>query len=397
MLLLSLLFAFVQHVNASKYLTVTFDPETPDAPSQAYVDGLIQNFFISNDGLVQFESANFTGHKCFGLFADGLNASASWPDEGIIMSSGLPENIVGPNDSGSETESWGLPGDADLNALVSSGTNDACVIEFQFACPPETAAFTPEVNFNYVFGSEEYLEYVFEEFNDVFGFFLNDQNIALVPGTIDTPVTIDTVNNVTNTEFFVDNTGPIRENNQADGYTTLLTATASPADGTNTIKLAIADVGDGQYDSWVLLQAGTFSCTPLTPNPTESPTKNPTKSPTKNPTESPTPSLLQAPPAPAPSAPVPSWCPGELGTDFCLDECVQCTTDGKRPGCVYHHEVGGGKGGGKCSLQCIGCGGTCGLLNAKGKNKNNGKPKPVPGCASQACVNQGKYAEACGV
>ncbi|KAL9180850.1 hypothetical protein ACHAXT_011303 [Thalassiosira profunda] len=116
-----------------------------------------------------------------------------------------------------------------------------------------------------------------------------------------------------------------------------------------------------------------------TKNPTASPTKNPTESPTKNPTKSPT------------ESPTVSWCPGDIDADFCLpyDECVQCTaTDdegGEIPGCVYHHEVGGGK----CSLQCISCGSTCGLLNAEDKNQNNGKPKPVPGCASQTCVNQG--------
>lgn len=47
--------------------------------------------------------------------------------------------------------------------------------------------------FSFVFASEEYNEYVNSSFNDVFGFFVNGVNIALVPGT-STPVAINSVN-----------------------------------------------------------------------------------------------------------------------------------------------------------------------------------------------------------
>ena len=67
------------------------------------------------------------------------------------------------------------------------------------------------ISFKYVFGSEEYLELV-NSFNDAFGFFLTgtsnpaggnyvDQNLAIVPGTANTPVTIDNVNDMVNAAF----------------------------------------------------------------------------------------------------------------------------------------------------------------------------------------------------
>ena len=96
------------------------------------------------------------------------------------------------------------------------------------------------INFNYVFGSEEYPEFVNAGFNDAFGFFLSgpnptggmyvDQNLAIVPGTANTPVSIFNVNNVSNSAYYVDNgdgfTAPQNSDPtviQFDGFTTPLT------------------------------------------------------------------------------------------------------------------------------------------------------------------------------
>lgn len=46
----------------------------------------------------------------------------------------------------------------------------------------------------YVFSSDKYNEYVHSVHNDVFAFFVNGDNCALVPGTAD-PVSINTINN----------------------------------------------------------------------------------------------------------------------------------------------------------------------------------------------------------
>ena len=100
--------------------------------------------------------------------------------------------------------------------------------------------------------------------SDVFGFFIDGNNIALIPGTT-TPIAINNVNAGDNSSFFRDNNdgtpGPI--NLQYNGFTTVLTAQAlGLTPGTHTLKLAIADVGDGSFDSGVFLQGGSLTVTP---------------------------------------------------------------------------------------------------------------------------------------
>ncbi len=129
------------------------------------------------------------------------------------------------------------------------------------------------VQFNYVFGSEEYCEYVGSNFNDVFGFFISgpgitgNQNIALIPSTT-TPVAINNVNHITNSAYYINN----NTNNPCqaygafnlaecalDGWTTVFTAVAqlTPC-STYHIKLALADIADGALMSAVFLQANSF-------------------------------------------------------------------------------------------------------------------------------------------
>jgi hypothetical protein len=165
----------------------------------------------------------------------------------------------------------GLPGDTDLDGLIPGFfTLDATILEFDF----ETAG--GDVFFNYIFASEEYNEFVDSEFNDVFGFFLNGVNIALIPGTT-TPVSINNVNLGVNSAFYNNNDPsdlgtPTPFNIEYDGFTTKFTAQAlGLGAGTHRIKLAIADAGDRVLDSAVFIQAGSFSDTPDDPQKTPEP------------------------------------------------------------------------------------------------------------------------------
>ncbi|HBI42151.1 MAG TPA: hypothetical protein DDY78_04740, partial [Planctomycetales bacterium] len=177
-------------------------------------------------------SAKFTG----GMPSIGFDA-------GIILSTGLADSVVGPNKSTGTSKGLGTPGDTDLDAIIAPAkTNDATVLEFDFV-PKGTV-----LKFNFVFGSDEYNEFV-SSFNDVFAFFLNNKNVALLPGT-NTPVSIKNVNLNTNSQFFRNNalpgdvspaTPPLLDI-ECDGLTTVLTVTASVNPNvTNHIKLAIAD------------------------------------------------------------------------------------------------------------------------------------------------------------
>jgi hypothetical protein len=177
---------------------------------------------------------------------------------GVLLSSGSVggerSSVLGPNTADDMTTELGLAGDADLDPLAAFPTRDATVLEFDFV--PET----DQIRFDYVFGSEEYNEYVGDVYNDVFGFFVNGENCAVV-GDDAQPITINTINNDLNADLYVDNELPDAAHaTELDGFTTVLTCTADVQAGeSNHIKLAIADASDYALDSTVLIAAGTFS------------------------------------------------------------------------------------------------------------------------------------------
>jgi hypothetical protein len=204
-------------------------------------------------------------------------------ESGIVMSSGkvqtYPEDaacsqgVEGPNTCYEATgvkaqgpagwtnaTSLEAPGDEALTTLSGFQTFDATVLEFDFV--PQH----PTVQFSYVFGSDEYNDFSNTPYNDVFAFFINGNNCALVPGTGE-PVAVNTINNgndqegadVTphHPELFRDNVRPEPTiQSQMDGLTSMLTCTANVTPGQpNHMRLAIADASDPIYDSAVFIQS----------------------------------------------------------------------------------------------------------------------------------------------
>lgn len=188
-------------------------------------------------------------------------------DSGVIISTGHIGLVEGANVS--EYSGWMhfLPGDEDLNALVPGyQTFDSTVIEFDFVADADT------VSFQYVFASEEYNEWVNSQYNDVFGFYMDGKNIALIPGS-DVPVTINNVNggnpygtNASNPQYYINNSvwdGGGQLYTGMDGLTVVLSAEADVVPGqVHHMKLVIADAGDFYYDSNVFLKAASFVSRP---------------------------------------------------------------------------------------------------------------------------------------
>lgn len=171
-----------------------------------------------------------------GTFTDGI-ASGIGMESGILLTSGYASSAVGPNDSGS-----------------TSGPGLFSKLEFDFVTT------TGSLFFNYVFGSEEYLEWVNSAFNDKFELFVNGANVAIVPGTVNTPVEIDTVNATVNPTLFNNNTSGAF-NVEYDGFTDVFTASVSGLDtsAVHSMVFHVYDVGDSALDSGVFIQSGTFS------------------------------------------------------------------------------------------------------------------------------------------
>jgi len=213
--------------------------------------------------------------------------------------------VAGPNtaDGTTTTFSSDPTPDSDLQALAN------------FSCPPDSSCqifdkavlefdFIPAgslVTLRYVMTSEEYNEFANSQFNNVFGFFVNGVNRALLPDGV-TPVSINNMNggnpadcsngidddgdglidgadpdcttpgdNIVgedhhNSGFYINNDcsdpdggTPCPISIQADGLTVVLTMIAPVNPGVvNHAKLAIADAGDSLLDSWVFIEAGSF-------------------------------------------------------------------------------------------------------------------------------------------
>jgi hypothetical protein len=216
-------------------------------------------------------SATYTGaNSASGTFVDGVSSGINI-ESGIILTSGTAVDAVGPNQNGAvpeilggggssddTTTILGLGGDPDLTILAGFDTYDASVLEFRF-----TTASKGDLAFNFVFASEEYIDYVNSPFNDVFGFFVDGVNIGLVPGTTD-PITVNTVNPVSNTAYFNQNISvspppPAPFDIEYDGFTTVITAQLLDLNaGEHTMKLAIADGSDHILDAAVFIEAGSF-------------------------------------------------------------------------------------------------------------------------------------------
>lgn len=220
----------------------------------------VQNHLVGT-GVTVF-NINYSGaQSAAGTFYGNTNLGVS---AGVLLTSGDINIAIGPNNSTSAgVANNSATVDADLSSFIAPITvYDICKLEFDFVPQSDT------IKFNYVFGSDEYPEYVGTGFNDCFGFFLsgpgifgpyqnNGTNIALIPGT-NTPVAINNVNQNLNTQYYIDNFGG--QTIQYDGFTTVLTAIHHViACDTFHIKLCIGDGQDHIFDSGVFLEENSFS------------------------------------------------------------------------------------------------------------------------------------------
>ena len=231
-------------------------------------DSLIKGTLIGGDC---FEVSGITSAgnvASRGIFSNG-GASIDIA-EGLVLCTGNVNVLPGPNMSPNVNGGFATNtvDDSNLSTILGGNQFDLAKIEFDFVPTSDM------IQFDYVFGSEEYCEYVGSQYNDVFGFFISgpgisgSQNLALIPGT-NAPITINAVNHNSNSAYYVNNNNfnpcqgqPVKAIafNQLDGWTVRLTAMAQviPCE-TYHIKLVIADVADAIYSSAVFLKANSFN------------------------------------------------------------------------------------------------------------------------------------------
>jgi hypothetical protein len=275
-------------------------PYNPQSPLSALTGALI----AQNTGLnivkasfigISGQAGTFSGFN----LQDARNA-LTLPD-GVLLTNGLALNALGPNNSTGTSADDFEPGDPRLDALANSPTFDANELTIQFTTQPGVKS----VLFDFVFGSEEFPEFV-GAFNDAFGAFLDGKQISF--DQAGKPVTV-------NNNFFQldNNTAPFNFDSsygsitadkthvnfdiQYDGLTPRLTTQAAldPSLTTHTITFAIADAGDHALDSGVFLaqfRGSTLTVgdahTDLSSNVSEVPTHTPTPTPAPQPASQPT-------------------------------------------------------------------------------------------------------------
>ncbi|HZW62382.1 MAG TPA: choice-of-anchor L domain-containing protein [Flavobacteriaceae bacterium] len=232
---------------------------------------LIENILINSDCISNVTVTNVVGgdfsntDQSYGYFN---SAGSTFPFlEGLVLSTGRLQNVPGPNTSLSDDDAPNWTGDNDLELILNeSNTLNATLIEFEFT------TLADQINFNYLFASEEYQENNANtcQYSDLFGFLIRPvgstqyTNIALVPNT-QTPVKVTTVHSgipgacePQNEAYFGswnNSNAPINFN----GQTAVLTATANVVSNqAYHVKLVIADEQNYRYDSAVFLEAGSL-------------------------------------------------------------------------------------------------------------------------------------------
>jgi len=210
--------------------------------------------------------------NAFGEFKCKLDYHDIIP-EGVIMSNGYVKNAIGPNTDTQKSTKVNFMSDPDINRISGNkGCYDTALFEF------DLISATDKIQFNFFFASEEYPEYIEKNVNDTFIFLVTNtitktsENIAILNGDKNIPITVDFINHKTNSEYYIPNIPWNKDTMnryrndiaklelpftfQYDGFTKLLNATVTVIpDVKYHFKLGISDVGDQLYDSAIFLEA----------------------------------------------------------------------------------------------------------------------------------------------
>jgi hypothetical protein len=221
-------------------INVTNDPNT-----------LLTALFATNSGItvvpgsVTFTGASFQSgtYTNLNLVPNGPGLPVSAPD-GILLTSGHADNLIGTNTTNSYSNSLNQPGTGNnplLSGLSGKSTLDQNFISFQFTVD---AGFDA-VSAVFAFGSDEYPT---QTVTDIFGFFVDGTNYAYFPdGSL--------VSNIAQAGFQSNPVGSDVYGVEYNGLTVShsVLGALDPTLSIHTLVIAIADTNDTIYDSGVFI------------------------------------------------------------------------------------------------------------------------------------------------
>ncbi len=251
---------------------------TPLADTSQGAAAQLVNTLLSSNGsiAVNGSSINYSGAAtASGTFTNGgTGASGLGIDSGVVLTTGdarfIGSSAAFPFDNANKSPSFTAGnfdnsltanttgGHAALDALAggAGSTTNASVLSFDFVPVFST------LKLSFVFGAEDYNDFVGFGFADVFGIFVNGVNVALTPNS-GLAISVDTLNcalAATDCDFYRDN-APFSDaiDTELDGLSVLLTLSVNVLAGqSNSLLIGIADRGDSFSDSAVLLAAGSL-------------------------------------------------------------------------------------------------------------------------------------------
>jgi uncharacterized repeat protein (TIGR01451 family) len=255
------------------------------AATAAQIGTRLQGAGVTISGAAIPAGNNSDTTTMYGLFSNGIAGAGLQINTGAALSTGTIADMFTSNNVANR--SLGVTttyNDPDLTALEAQATRNVAVVTMNVTLDAYATGF----EMRYQFGSDEYPDYVGSTYNDLIAILLSGPgitgriNIAQAPSGGETD--INTVNFgvlgcassgaptvLTNNAFYIRNghnttlpgacnpatqPGPFPVVMEWNGLTTALTARAEnlTPGGTYALKLAVADVGDNQYDSGVIFE-----------------------------------------------------------------------------------------------------------------------------------------------
>jgi hypothetical protein len=221
-------------------------------------------------GLSNFDGQLDGNPAAFGTFtADPFGLGT-----GVVLSTGRVTELPGVNfgDGANDKTDLGTP--FGLTILEPGSIFDTAALTISF----DADETVDQLFFQYVFGSEEFLEFAGREFNDFFTLALNGTNLALLEDSVGEDNFVRVNNLVASVDGpfssnYVNNAAGPMTLTRLDGFTETLTFSGSVVPGPNTLKIEISDVSDRILDSAVFIQAGTLGT--REPNTTNNGDDNP--------------------------------------------------------------------------------------------------------------------------
>lgn len=252
----------ITHKIAALTATLTTALSLLAAPVMAFsveatndIENLKNNLLGANtDGLSNF-SISITGNPlASGIFTNDPFGLSS----GVVLSTGKVTDLPGQNRR--DNENWG-GSDATTDFLPLQEEGDLTQLNLSFFAD----STAEKLFFEYVFASEEFLEYGGSRYNDDFELLLNGINFAKL--TDGKTVTInnlvpDNSNRFTDHPDYIDNpslTGLAANIIKLDGFTKVLGFEGLlQKNQTNVLSIRIKDVGDGMLDSAVFIKGNSL-------------------------------------------------------------------------------------------------------------------------------------------